>query len=229
MLKCLRGSGSRQPVWYSRIAAEDVRITKFEKESCDKIRIEKEKKDYDEMLKRGDEVRRLSERLVRSFDVKGSLSDDDRDLLDSLEKNVKKIREELGGDGDDEKIDKVLGPEVVPTSQTRLTSSSPQSSILSKSSKNNKIQHLGRRDRKLEYDTNGRPFSTRQKLALFYFMRFLCGFTVLLLAASIGIFAQKRRRFTDHRRLVDRRYERLRHRRVGPRRQRSGPKTVSRF
>ena len=80
-----------------------------------KMRIEQEKKDYDEMLKRGEEVRRLSERLVRSFELKGSLSEDDRNLLESLEKNVKKIRDELGGDGDDGKIDEILGPDKKPT------------------------------------------------------------------------------------------------------------------
>jgi hypothetical protein len=95
---------------------QDVNLSKFEKESCVKIRIEKDKKDYEEMLKRGDEVERLAARLVRSFELTGNLSGEDRNLLESLEKNVKKIREELGGDGDDEKIDEVLGPEVAPTS-----------------------------------------------------------------------------------------------------------------
>ncbi len=85
------------------------------RETCMKMRIERVKKDHDEMLKRGEEVRRLSERLERAFAHNGRLSDEDRNLLESLEKNVKKIRDELGGDGDDEKIDKVLGPNKTPT------------------------------------------------------------------------------------------------------------------
>ena len=80
-----------------------------------KMRIAYAKKDHDEMLKRGEEVRRLSERLIRSFELSGSLSDEDRNLLESLEKNVKKIRDELGGEGDGEKIDEVLGPDKTPT------------------------------------------------------------------------------------------------------------------
>ena len=94
---------------------QDKRLSKFEQESCSKMRIEQEKKEYDEMLKRGEEARRISERVVRSFEKTGTFSDDDRDLLASLEKNVKKIRDELGGDGDDEKIDKILGPDIKPT------------------------------------------------------------------------------------------------------------------
>lgn len=94
---------------------DHVDLSKFEEETCVKMRIQQEKKDYDEMLKRGEEVRRLSERLVRSFELKGSLSEDDRNLLESLEKNVKKIRDELGGDGDDGKIDEILGPDKKPT------------------------------------------------------------------------------------------------------------------
>ena len=90
-------------------------VAKFAKETCEKMRIDQAKKDHDEMLKRGEEVRRLSERLVKAFELKGSLSDEDRNLLESLEKNVKKIRDQLGGDGDDEKIDDILGPDKTPT------------------------------------------------------------------------------------------------------------------
>ncbi len=60
------------------------------------------------MLERGEEVRKLSDRLERSFAQNGRLSDADRAALETVEKNVKKIRSELGGDDDDEKIDKIL-------------------------------------------------------------------------------------------------------------------------
>ena len=78
------------------------------RESCITIRIKKEKKDHEEMLERGEEVRKLSDRLERSFAQNGRLSDADRATLETVEKNVKKIRSELGGDDDDEKIEKIL-------------------------------------------------------------------------------------------------------------------------
>lgn len=78
------------------------------RETCFKMRIDKEKKDYDEMLARGEEVRRLSERLEKSFAQNGRLSDTDRAALETVERNVRKIRGELGGDDDDEKIDDLL-------------------------------------------------------------------------------------------------------------------------
>ncbi|MFN0279682.1 MAG: hypothetical protein ACKVRN_13955 [Pyrinomonadaceae bacterium] len=81
------------------------------KETYVKMRIEKEKKEHEEMLRRAEEVRSLSERLEKSFAQNGSFSDEDLSLLASLEKDVKKIREDLGGDGDDEKIEEVLGSE----------------------------------------------------------------------------------------------------------------------
>ena len=90
------------------------------RETRAKMQIEQSKKDHDEMLRRGDEVRRLSERLERSFELNGKLTDEDRPLLDSLEKNVKKIREELGGDDGDEKIEEILGPETTPSSSNAI-------------------------------------------------------------------------------------------------------------
>lgn len=92
-----------------------VNLSKFEEESCVKMRIANAKKLHDEMLKRGEEVRRLSECLVHSYELNGKLSADDLNLLESLEKNVKKIREELGGDGDGKEIDDVLGPDKKPS------------------------------------------------------------------------------------------------------------------
>jgi hypothetical protein len=73
-----------------------------------KMQIEKDRKDHDEMLARGEEVRRLSERLEKTFGQTGHFSDEDRAALETLEKNVKKIRSELGGDDGDEKLDDLL-------------------------------------------------------------------------------------------------------------------------
>lgn len=76
--------------------------------TCIALRIKKEKKDHNEMLERAEEVLKLSNRLERSFSQNGSLSEADRAALEIVEKSVKKIRSELGGDGDDEKIDDIL-------------------------------------------------------------------------------------------------------------------------
>lgn len=99
------GGADGQPVFIER-NCED--LSRHLRETCFKMRIEREKKAHDEMLERGEEVRTLSERLERSFAQNGRLSDADRAALESVEKNVKKIRSELGGDDNDEKIDDLL-------------------------------------------------------------------------------------------------------------------------
>lgn len=69
-----------------------------------KGRIEREKKDRDELLERGKEAVKLSAELEKSFVQNNQLSTDDRKKLDRLEKLVKKIRSGIGGkDDDDEK------------------------------------------------------------------------------------------------------------------------------
>ena len=73
------------------------------KESLLKHKIDKEKKDHEEMLKNGEEAKVLSEELEKSFSATNSLSSEDRKKIDRLEKILKKIRKELGGDDDDEK------------------------------------------------------------------------------------------------------------------------------
>ena len=70
------------------------------KEGLEKLRIEKEKKDHDQMLARGEEVVKISQEVQRSFEKGGSLTRDDLDKVAKVEKLVKKIRDELGGDND---------------------------------------------------------------------------------------------------------------------------------
>jgi hypothetical protein len=71
------------------------------KESLVKQRIEREKKDYREMLERGEEALKLSDELEKSIAQTSKLSSQDQIKLERLEKIVKKIRKELGGDDDD--------------------------------------------------------------------------------------------------------------------------------
>lgn len=72
------------------------------REMMDKLRIEKEKKDYEEMLERGDSALKISDELEASLSKHSQLTESDRTKLASLEKLVKRIREDLGGDDDEE-------------------------------------------------------------------------------------------------------------------------------
>jgi hypothetical protein len=100
-----RGFGRRRP----------EPVPKNVLESREKMRIEKEKKDYAEMLERGDDALKLAERVTHSFGVTGKLSDEDLAMIESIEKNVKKIRSDLGGDDEDEKLDDILGADRQPS------------------------------------------------------------------------------------------------------------------
>lgn len=78
-------------------------LPKSIKESLDKQRIEREKKDYQEMIERGEEALKISDELEKSVAQTSKLSSQDQAKLERLEKIVKKIRKELGGDDDGEK------------------------------------------------------------------------------------------------------------------------------
>jgi membrane-associated HD superfamily phosphohydrolase len=71
------------------------------KESLAKSRIEREKKDYEELLRNGEEAVKLSESLEKSFTESNKLSAEDQKKLDRLEKLAKKIRRELGANDND--------------------------------------------------------------------------------------------------------------------------------
>ena len=72
------------------------------KETLAKQRIAQEKKDYEELLDRSREAVKLSEELEKSFTSSNQISSEDQKKLDRLEKLVKKIRNDLGGDDDGE-------------------------------------------------------------------------------------------------------------------------------
>lgn len=71
-------------------------------EQLDKLRIEQDKKEFQAMLSRGDEALRISEELEKAVATNPQLDQKNRAKLESLEKIVKKIRSELGGDDDEE-------------------------------------------------------------------------------------------------------------------------------
>jgi membrane-associated HD superfamily phosphohydrolase len=74
------------------------------KESLAKQRIAREKKDFAELVLRGEEALKLSNDLEKSFTENNQLSVEDKKKIDRLEKVIKKIRNEIGAD-DDESIE----------------------------------------------------------------------------------------------------------------------------
>ncbi|CAN5343591.1 hypothetical protein BH20ACI1_BH20ACI1_03650 [soil metagenome] len=76
------------------------------KETLAKGRIDREKKDYEQLIERGEEAAQISSEISKSFAKHNKFSSEDQKKLDRLEKLVKKIRNELGGDDDDSAEDK---------------------------------------------------------------------------------------------------------------------------
>lgn len=72
------------------------------KENLAKRRIKEEEKEYNELIKRGEEAAKLSEELSKSYEENKKLSAEDQKKLEKLEKVVKRIRRDLGAEDDDE-------------------------------------------------------------------------------------------------------------------------------
>jgi membrane-associated HD superfamily phosphohydrolase len=72
------------------------------KETLAKQRIEEEKKEFQELIEKGDKAVKMSEDLKKSYTKNNKLTSQDKDKLKDLEKLLKKIRKDLGGDNDDE-------------------------------------------------------------------------------------------------------------------------------
>ncbi len=89
-------------------------------ETLRKQEILKAKKDHEEMLKHSEEAIKLSEELEKSYTKNSSLSAEDRKKLDRLEKVLKKIRRELGGDDDTGKTETEIDEEKPSTVVTAL-------------------------------------------------------------------------------------------------------------
>jgi hypothetical protein len=93
-----RGQNAGQPI--SKIPSledrKDPESNSIE-EMTRKQQISRLKKEYDEMLKNGEEALRLSKELETSLEGKEAFSDQDFQKLQALEKVVSKIREDLGG------------------------------------------------------------------------------------------------------------------------------------
>lgn len=73
------------------------------RETLEKMRIQKEKKEFAEMIERGEEALKLTEEVEKAYASSGRLDSTQINKLASVEKLVKKIRNDLGGDDDDDK------------------------------------------------------------------------------------------------------------------------------
>jgi hypothetical protein len=76
------------------------------KETMAKWKLREEKKDFEELLKRGTEAEKLAEELSSNFQETQKFTSEDAQKLERLEKLVKKIRSEVGAEDDDEDNDK---------------------------------------------------------------------------------------------------------------------------
>jgi hypothetical protein len=75
-----------------------------------KQRLERQKKDHQRMLDRGEEALRLAAQLEGAFIQKKALTSADKARLETLQDLVEKIRKDLGGDDDDGAISEVNIP-----------------------------------------------------------------------------------------------------------------------
>ncbi|GIU81775.1 MAG: hypothetical protein KatS3mg006_0839 [Pyrinomonadaceae bacterium] len=81
------------------------------REALVKRQIEEAKKDFSEMLKRGEEAERLGRELFESYEQNKRITAEDEKKLERLEKLIKKICDDLGGDvnNDEEEQTKFSG------------------------------------------------------------------------------------------------------------------------
>lgn len=77
------------------------------REQFSRSRIDRERKEHQELLERGEEALILSEKLEYSLDQNNGFTAKDLRDLQTLEKVVSKIRKELGGDADKDALDEV--------------------------------------------------------------------------------------------------------------------------
>ncbi len=93
------------PLFHQKGADNEDRAWGIE-ERMAKMRIQKDKKDHEELIARGLELNEIIGQLEKSFEASGQLSQEDFSKLATAEKLAKKIRNDLGGsnDGDEEEL-----------------------------------------------------------------------------------------------------------------------------
>jgi hypothetical protein len=93
---------SNNPMTGSRADHAAQERPKAFNEMIAKRRAEQERKEYEEMLERGDAALALAEELEESVAASDTMTASDKKKLAELEKLVTKIRKDLGGDGDED-------------------------------------------------------------------------------------------------------------------------------
>lgn len=94
-------SGSTNPP-VSETTQKDDDVPKNIQETLAKHRIERSKKEFAELVERSEEAVKISEDLEKSLTATARLTAVDQKKLERLEKLLKKIRSELGAEGDDD-------------------------------------------------------------------------------------------------------------------------------
>ncbi len=107
---CGQTSADERSSIYGKPADDKDRPKTFA-EMLEKLRIQKEKKEFDQMIARGEEVLKISTELENAYAQNGRLSDREFAKVETVEKLVKKIRTELGGDDDDGDKDETSRPD----------------------------------------------------------------------------------------------------------------------
>jgi hypothetical protein len=82
-------------------------IPKNIREMMSRKRIDQEKKEHEELLKKGQEAIEISDQLEQSFSQHNQLSAADKERLEYLAGLVRKIRREIGASDDDDDVDVV--------------------------------------------------------------------------------------------------------------------------
>src|ERR1041385_4879333 len=100
---CVRAQEESDPMFPGRRKEDPPRSIR---ETLSKMRIDKDKKDFNEMVRRGDDAAKISS------DLKEISAAGQQDQIANIGKLVKKIRDELGAQGPDD------DPDAVPTTQT---------------------------------------------------------------------------------------------------------------
>lgn len=88
------------PIGRSVVDEKDGRPQSI-RDSLEKMRIEKEKKDFDRMIERGEQAVKIAAELEGALAQNGRLTEKEMAKLASVEKLAKQIRNDLGGDDDD--------------------------------------------------------------------------------------------------------------------------------
>jgi len=90
------------PVDRSNNSSRDAETSATMGDMIVKQQISRRKKEYEELLRRGEEALKLSEDLEHSYTDDSSFTSEDLQKLQSLEKMASKIRNELGGNDEGE-------------------------------------------------------------------------------------------------------------------------------